>query len=119
MLFLGVGLETSIHKGASFLWILGLLLTLAVVMVLMARWQVRPVAAPLEQLLSGTGPRAIEDLPGAWSALERANLELRERAAREDRLLPGIMARLEEGVLLLGADGYLEQFNPAAQRHRA
>ena len=117
MLFLGVGLGTSIHKGASALWILGLLATLAMVMVLMARWQVRPVAEPLEQLLSASRPRAIGDLPGAWSALERENVELRERAAREDRLLPGIMARLEEGVLLLGPGGQLEQFNPAAQRH--
>jgi len=117
MLFLGVGLGTSFHKGVSFLWILGLLATLVIVMVLMARWQVRPVAAPLEQLLSGIRPRAIQDLPSAWSALERENVELRERATREDRLLPGIMARLEEGVLLLGAGGQLEQFNPAAQRH--
>ena len=42
---------------------------------------------------------------------------MKERAAREDRLLPGIMARLEEGVLLFGPSGNLEQFNPAAQRH--
>ena len=117
MLFLGFGLGMSVHKGASILWTLGLLATLALVLILMARWQVRPLAEPLGQLLGGTRPRTIEDLPLAWSALERENLELKEMAVREDWLLPGIMARLEEGVLLFGAGGGLEQFNPAAQRH--
>lgn len=117
MLFLGLGLGMSLHKGLSALWTLGLVATLAFVVVLMARWQVRPIAEPLEQLLGGTRPRAIEDLPRAWSALEQENLDLRERAVRDDRLLPSIMARIEEGVLLFGASGGLEQFNPAAQRH--
>ena len=117
MIFLGFGLGFSVHKGASFIWTAGLLATLALVMILMARWQVRPFAEPLGQLLGGTRPRSIEDLPRAWSALEQENLDLRDRAAREDRLLPGIMARLEEGVLLFGAYAALEQFNPAAQRH--
>lgn len=117
LLFLGFGLGMSVHKGASLLWTLGLLATLVLVVILMARWQLRPLAEPLGQLLSGNRPRAIEDLPGAWTALERENLDLKERAAREDRLLPGIMARLEEGVLLFGPDGALEQYNPAAQRH--
>ncbi|MFN7957614.1 MAG: PAS domain-containing sensor histidine kinase [Holophagaceae bacterium] len=117
MLFLGFGLGMSVHKGTSILWTLGFLGTLALVLFLMARWQVRPLADPLGQLLGGTRPRSIEELPGAWSALERENDDLRERAAREDRLLPGIMARLEEGVLLFGPSGSLEQFNPAAQRH--
>ncbi|MBK6381695.1 MAG: hypothetical protein IPF72_19365 [Chitinophagaceae bacterium] len=117
MTFLGFGLGLSVHKGASFIWTAGSLLTLALVLLLMARWQVWPLAEPLSQLLGGTRPRSIEDLPGAWSALERENDDLKERAAREDRLLPGIMARLEEGVLLFGPSGQLEQFNPAAQRH--
>ena len=117
MLFLGFGLGMGVHKGASFLWTMGLLATLALVLILLARWQVRYLAEPLGQLLGGTRPRAIEDLPRAWSALERENLDLKEKATREDRLLPGIMARLEEGVLLFGAAGGLEQFNPAAQRH--
>jgi two-component system phosphate regulon sensor histidine kinase PhoR len=117
MLFLGFGLGMSVHNGTSLLWTLGLLATLALVLVLMARWQVRPLAEPLGQLLGGNRPRTIEDLPLAWSALERENVDLKERAAREDRLLPGIMARLEEGVLLFGPAGVLEQFNPAAQRH--
>lgn len=117
MLFLGFGLGLSVHKGASVPWTLGLLATLAMVLILMARWQLRSLAEPLGQLLSGNRPRAIEDLPRAWSALERENQDLRERAAREERLLPGIMARLEEGVLLFDATGDLDQFNPAAQRH--
>lgn len=117
MLFLGFGLGLSVYQGSGLLWTLGLLLTLGLVMVLMARWQVRPLAEPLERLLGGNRPRAIEDLPEAWSALERENLDLKERAAREDWLLPGIMARLEEGVILFGATGGLERFNPAAQRH--
>ena len=117
MLFLGFGLGMSVHQGASSLWTLGLLLTLGLVLILMARWQVRALAEPLEQLLSGSRPRAIEDLPLAWSALERENLDLKERAVREERMLPGIMARLEEGVLLFDAGGGLDQFNPAAQRH--
>lgn len=117
MLFLGLGLGMSAHKGLSPLWILALLAVIVFAMALMARWQVRPVAEPLEQLLGGTRPRSIEDLPRAWSAMERENVDLRERAARDDRLLPSIMARLEEGVLLFGEGGGLEQFNPAAQRH--
>jgi len=117
MTFLGFGLGLSVQKGASFLWTVGFLITLALVLVLMARWQVWPLAEPLGQLLGGNRPRSIEELPGAWSALERENDDLKERAAREDRLLPGIMARLEEGVLLFGPSGNLEQFNPAAQRH--
>jgi two-component system phosphate regulon sensor histidine kinase PhoR len=117
LLFLGLGLGMSLHQGASLLWTLVLLATLALVLVLMARWQLRPLAEPLGQLLGGTRPRAIEDLPRAWSALEQENVDLREKVAREDRLLPGIMARLEEGVLLFGPAGGLEQFNPAAQRH--
>ena len=117
VLFLGLGLGVTVHKGISAPWFLGLVATVAVVIILMARWQVRLVAEPLGRLLGGSRPSAIEDLPRAWSAMEQENLDLRERAAREDRLLPGIMARLEEGVLLFGPSGGLEQFNPAAQRH--
>jgi two-component system phosphate regulon sensor histidine kinase PhoR len=117
MLFLGFGLGMSVRQEASVLWTLGLLSTLILVVILMARWQVRSLTEPLGQLLGGTRPKAIEDLPRAWSALEQENVDLREKAAREDRLLPGIMARLEEGVLLFGPTGNLEQFNPAAQRH--
>ena len=117
MLFLGFGLGMSVHKGTSILWTMGLLGTLALVLILLARWQVRPLAEPLSQLLRGTRPRSIGDLPLAWSALEQENVDLRERAAREESLLPGIMARLEEGVILFGSAGSLEQFNPAAQRH--
>ncbi|MDR3684217.1 MAG: HAMP domain-containing sensor histidine kinase [Geothrix sp.] len=118
MLFLGFGLGMSVHKGTSIFWTLGLLVTLAFVLILMARWQVRPIAEPLDQLLGGRHPlRSIGDLPLAWSELERENVDLKERAAREDSLLPGIMARLEEGVILFGPTGSLEQFNPAAQRH--
>lgn len=117
MLFLGLGLGMSVQKGVSLPWTLGLLATLALVVGLMARWQVRPVAEPLGRILGGGRSRDIQDLPRVWSELEQENLDLRERAAREDRLLPSIMARLEEGVLLFGPKGGLEQFNPAAQRH--
>ena len=116
MLFLGLGLGMGLHKGASLLWTLGLVATLALVLVLMARWQVRLVAEPLGQLLREAQPMAIEDLPRAWSALEQENLDLKERAAREDQLLRSVMTRLEEGVLLFGASGNLETYNPAAQR---
>ena len=117
MLFLGLGLGVSLHKGGALLWTVGLLATVVLVFILLARWQVRPVTEPLGQLLGGTRPRSIKDLPLAWSALEQENIDLREKAAREDRLLPGIMARLEEGVLLFSPGGGLEHFNPAAQRH--
>ena len=116
MLFLGLGLGMSVQKGVSAGWTLSLLASLALVMVLMARWQVRLVAEPLNQLLRETRPMGIEDLPGAWSALEQENLDLRERAAREDELLRSMMTRLEEGVLLFGAAQTLEIYNPAAQR---
>lgn len=117
MLFLGVGLGMSVHKGVSLLWTMGFLATLVLALILMARWQVQSLAGPLGHLRVGSQRRAIEDLPRAWSALERENLDLKEKMVREDRLLPGIMARLEEGVILFGATGGLEQFNPAAQRH--
>ncbi|WLT33400.1 cell wall metabolism sensor histidine kinase WalK [Geothrix sp. PMB-07] len=117
MLFLGFGLGMSVHQGVSLLWAAGLLGTLALVLVLMARWQVRAVAQPLDSLERDTPPKALQELPRAWLALQRENIELKEKVGREDRLLPGIMARLEEGVLLFGARGDLEQFNPAAQRH--
>ena len=117
VLFLGLGLGMSVQKGLSAPWLLGLVATLVLVVFLLARWQVRLVAEPLGRLLGGSRPSAIEDLPRAWSALEQENLDLRERAAREDQLLPSIMARLEEGVLLFGAADGLELFNPAAQRH--
>lgn len=116
VLFLGVGLGMSAQKGASVFWILGMLGTLALILVLMARWQVRPVAEPLGQLLREGRPRALQDLPEAWSAMEQENLDLREKAAREDQLLPSIIARLEEGVLLFGTLNGLERYNPAAQR---
>ena len=116
-LFLGFGLGMIVHAGTTVLWALGLMGTLAFVLFLLARWQVRPLAEPLGQLQGVTRPRALGDLPLAWSALEQENVDLRERAAREESLLPGIMARLEEGVILFGPAGNLEQFNPAAQRH--
>jgi signal transduction histidine kinase len=117
MLFLGFGLGMSVHKGASLLWTLGLLATLALVLLLMARWQVLALPEPLDVL--GNGPRSHSgvDVHRDWPALERGNLDLKERATREERLLPGIMTRLEEGVLLFDALACLDQFNPAAQRH--
>ncbi|GLH72358.1 PAS domain-containing sensor histidine kinase [Geothrix limicola] len=117
MLFLGFGLGMSVHQGVSLWWVAGLLGTLAFVLVLMARWQVRALAEPRGALSSSQGAVVIQDLPRAWSALQRENADLKDKAVREDRLLPGIMARLEEGVLLFDASGRLEQFNPAAQRH--
>ncbi|HEX7552802.1 MAG TPA: PAS domain-containing sensor histidine kinase [Geothrix sp.] len=117
MLFLGFGLGMSVHQGASFLWTFGLLITLALVLLLMARWQMRALPETSDDLQGGSGSRSMVDGPRAWSALERENLDLKERAVREERLLPGIMARLEEGVLLFDAAGCLDQFNPAAQRH--
>ena len=117
MLFLGFGLGLSIRQGASFLWTLGLLITLALVLLLMARWQVRALPEAPDELQGESGPRTSLDLTRTWSALEQENLDLKERAIREERLLPGIMARLEEGLLLFDALGCLDQFNPAAQRH--
>jgi len=117
MLFLGFGLGMSVQRGTSLLWTLGLVVTLVFVLILMARWQVRSLPDSLGQLPGRNAPQFGEEPSPVWSALERENLELRERVAREDSLLPGIMARLEEGVILFGPAGRLEQFNPAAQRH--
>ena len=114
---LGVGLGLGILKGSGPLWTLGLLASLALVLVVLARWQVAAVSRPLGQLLAEARSRDLADLPAAWSALQQENADLRERAGREEALLPGIMARLEEGVLLFRRDGTLEQYNPAAQRH--
>jgi two-component system phosphate regulon sensor histidine kinase PhoR len=116
MLFLGFGLGMSVHQGASFLWTVGLLVTLALVLLLMARWQVQALPETRDDLPSESGLRSPAD-GRASLLLERENRELKEWAAREERLLPGIMARLEEGVLLFDATGCLDQFNPAAQRH--
>jgi two-component system phosphate regulon sensor histidine kinase PhoR len=117
MLFLGFGLGMSVHQGASFLWTFGLLVTLALVLLMMARWQVQALPETRDDLSTESGPRSMVEGPRVWSLLERENRELKEWAAREERLLPGIMARLEEGVLLFDAAGCLDQFNPAAQRH--
>jgi len=117
MLFLGFGLGMSVQQGLSLLWSMGLLGILAMVLVLMARWQMRALVQPLDGLEQDANPKPLQDLPRAWRALQRENDDLKEKVTREDRLLPGIMARLEEGVLLFGAAGGLEQFNPAAQRH--
>ena len=116
VLFLGFGLGMNLRQGASFVWVSGLLVTLALVILLMARWQIRPVSEPLSRLLGGRRPWSIDELPGAWTALEQENEDLRQKVALDERLLPGIMARLEEGVLLFARDGRLELFNPAAQR---
>ena len=116
MLFLGLGLGMSVLEGVSVPWTLGLVAALAMVLVLMARWQVRLVAEPLGRLFRETQPMAIEDLPGAWSALEQENLDLKERAEREDHLLRSIMTRLEEGLLLFSEKGTMEIYNPSAQR---
>jgi signal transduction histidine kinase len=117
MLFLGIGLGVSLQKSLSLSWLLSMLLTLTLVILLLARWQVSFITVPLGRLLERSGPGDIEDLPRVWSLLEQENLDLRERAAREENLLPSVMARLEEGVLLFGRGEVLEQFNPSAQRH--
>ncbi len=116
VLFLGVGLGLNLHKGASLIWMLGLCATMALVLIILARWQVRPVTDPLDKLLRSGRPRSLQELPDAWIALELENLELKEKIAREDQLHPSIIARLEEGVLLFGMAKALERFNPAAQR---
>ncbi|MBS1785826.1 MAG: hypothetical protein JST24_10395 [Acidobacteria bacterium] len=46
--------------------------------------------------------------------LEEENLQLRNRADREDQLRRGILASLREGVLVFGEDRRLLQANPAA-----
>ena len=117
MLFLGLGLGVSMEKGPSVPWLLGLLATIALVLLLLVRWQVSFITVPLGQLLERSGPQAIEDLPRVWFRMEQENLSLRERAARDENLLPAVMARLEEGVLLFTRGEVLDQFNPSAQRH--
>lgn len=117
MLFLGFGLGLSAYHGFSSAWTLGLMVALMFILVLMARWQVRFLSKPIGQLPGGGSPPSMKELPGAWSALKQENSDLRDRLALDERLLPGLMARLEEGVLLFGVLGELEQFNPAAQRH--
>jgi two-component system phosphate regulon sensor histidine kinase PhoR len=117
MVLLGIGLGVSLQNGLSWTWLLGLLVTLVLVALLLARWQVRFITVPLGRLLEQSGPQAIEDLPRVWFRMEQENLNLRERAAREENLLPAVMARLEEGVLLFTRGEVLDQFNPSAQRH--
>ncbi len=117
LVLLGVGLGVSLQKGVALFWFLGGLATIILVALLLVRWQVRFITEPLGLLLARSGPRAIQDLPRVWTAMQQENQALRARAAREEILLPGVMARLEEGVLLFGQGGILEQFNPSAQRH--
>lgn len=117
MVVLGIGLGVNLQNGLSWTWLLGLLVTLVVVALLLARWQVRFITVPLGRLLERSGPQAIEDLPRVWFRMEQENLSLRERAARDENLLPAVMARLEEGVLLFTRGEVLDQFNPSAQRH--
>jgi two-component system phosphate regulon sensor histidine kinase PhoR len=117
LLVLGVGLGVSLQKSVANFWLLGLLVTVVIVALRLARWQVRFITKPLGELLDRSGPGAIQDLPRVWTAMEEENRMLRDRAAREESLLPGVMARLEEGVLLFAQRETLEQFNPSAQRH--
>jgi two-component system phosphate regulon sensor histidine kinase PhoR len=49
------------------------------------------------------------------SVLEAENQLLRSRADEADRLRMGILAKLKEGVVVLGEDRRVQLFNPAAQ----
>ncbi len=49
------------------------------------------------------------------SLLEAENRLLRTRAEEDDRLRLGILAKLKEGVVVLGEDRRIQLFNPAAQ----
>ncbi len=110
---LGLGASGWQHKGVPPLLRLGVLALAVLLMLMVAAWLIRRIIVPLRA--PGRGPVSLEDLPRAWEELERENLSLKELKEAEDALRKGILARLQEGVILLGQDGAVKLYNPAAE----
>lgn len=110
---LGLGAAAWLHRGTPGLVRLGVILVcvllLSIAGGLLLRWIVIPFHG------SGRAPVSLEDLPHLWAELERENLTLRELTEAEDALRRGILARLQEGLILLGPEGTVRLYNPAAE----
>lgn len=110
---LGLGASVWLHKGIPSPLRLGVL-TLAVLLMFMATgWLIRWLVVP--RGAAGQAPVSLEDMPRLWAELERENLSLRGLKEAEDALRKGILARLQEGVVLLGQEGSVKLYNPAAE----
>jgi len=59
--------------------------------------------------------RLFRELPRAWAALERENRRLQEETEAGDQVRRHILAGLRTGIVLLGGDGRIRVFNPAAR----
>jgi two-component system phosphate regulon sensor histidine kinase PhoR len=110
---LGLGASAWIHRGTPGLVRLGVLLVCLLVLLIAAGLLIRWIVVPFQG--DGRGGVSLEDLPHLWAELERENLTLRELKDAEDALRKGILARLQEGVLLLGPEGTVRLYNPAAE----
>lgn len=110
---LGIGAAAWLHRGVPGLVRLGVLVVCLLVMLIAGGLLTRWIVVPFQG--SDRGLVSLEDLPQLWVELERENLTLRELKEAEDALRKGILARLQEGVILLGPEGTVRLYNPAAE----
>jgi two-component system phosphate regulon sensor histidine kinase PhoR len=110
---LGLGASGWLGHGVPALLRAFVLLFCLVVLVLLAGWVVRWLVLPLRS--RDRSPVSLEDLPRLLAEMEGENLSLKELREAEDALRRGILARLQEGVILLGPEGTVKLYNPAAE----
>lgn len=110
---LGLGADTWLHHGLPAYVRIGVLAFCLLLLFMATVWLIRWLVVPFRG--SEHGPVSLEDMPRLWSELERENLSLRDMREAEDALRRGILARLQEGVILLGPDRAVRLYNPAAE----
>ncbi|MFN8009949.1 MAG: HAMP domain-containing sensor histidine kinase [Holophagaceae bacterium] len=114
---LGLGASAWMHRGVPGSLRISVLALTFLILLMAARWLIRWLVVPVRATdrSSDRSPVSLEELPRLWADLERENLSLRELREAEDALRKGILARLQEGVLLFGPDRSLRLYNPAAE----
>lgn len=110
---LGLGASAWMHRGVPGTLRVSVLALTLLILLMAARWLIRWLVVPVRA--SDRSPVSLEELPRLWADLERENLTLRELKEAEDALRKGILARLQEGVILFGPDRTLRLYNPAAE----
>jgi two-component system phosphate regulon sensor histidine kinase PhoR len=110
---LGLGAATWLHHGVPALLQAGVLLFCLLLLGMATVWLIRWIVVPFHG--SDQRPVSLEDMPRLWSELERENLSLRDLRETDDALRRGILARLQEGVVLLDPDRSVRLYNPAAE----
>jgi two-component system phosphate regulon sensor histidine kinase PhoR len=110
---LGLGAAAWLHRSTPGLVRLGVVLVCVLLLSIAAGLLLRWIVIPFHG--NDRAPVSLEDLPHLWAELERENLTLRELTEAEDALRRGILARLQEGLILLGPEGTVRLYNPAAE----